>query len=72
MTKQDAIAAFGSGAALARALGITRGAVSLWPAVLDQARIDRIRGAALRLGKAVPGEAQPSNGGAPATHRQPV
>lgn len=51
MTKQDAISIFGSGAALARALGITRGAVSLWPDVLDQRRADEVRGAAARLGK---------------------
>ncbi|MFY2857482.1 Cro/CI family transcriptional regulator [Achromobacter xylosoxidans] len=62
MTKQDAIKAFGSGAALGRALGITRGAVSLWPTELDQARIDRVRGAALRLGKQVPSEAQHPEG----------
>lgn len=63
MTKQDAIKAFGSGAALARALGITRGAVSLWPTELDQARIDRVRGAALRLGKQVPNAAHHVEGG---------
>lgn len=56
MTKQEAIEMFGTGAALARALGITRGAISLWPSVLDQARIDRVRGAAMRLGKSVPGD----------------
>jgi len=38
MTKQEAIRAFGSGAALARALGLTRGAISQWPDVLDQRR----------------------------------
>jgi DNA-binding transcriptional regulator YdaS (Cro superfamily) len=50
MTKQQAIAMFGSGAKLARALGITRGAVSQWPDDLDQDRTDRVNGAALRLG----------------------
>ncbi|RIQ74555.1 hypothetical protein D0838_04980 [Bordetella avium] len=54
MTKQDAIKAFGSGAALGRALGVTRGAVSLWPEQLDQTRADRVRGAAVRLGIALP------------------
>jgi len=56
MTKQEAIEMFGTGAALARALGITRGAISLWPSVLYQARIDRVRGAAMRLGKSLPGD----------------
>lgn len=56
MTKQEAIEMFGTGAALARALGIARGAISLWPSVLDQARIDRVRGAAMRLGKSLPGD----------------
>lgn len=50
MTKQEAIAMFGSGAALARALGLTRGAISLWPDVLDQRRADMVSGAAMRLG----------------------
>lgn len=58
MNKQDAIQLFGSGAALARALGITRGAVSLWPDVLDQRRADEVVGAAMRLGL-VPGQANP-------------
>ncbi|MEG6526274.1 Cro/CI family transcriptional regulator [Bordetella bronchiseptica] len=56
MTKQEAIRAFGSGAALARALGLTRGAISQWPDVLDQRRADTVSGAALRLGKAIPCE----------------
>jgi hypothetical protein len=51
MTKQEAIAAFGSGANLARALGMTRGAISLWPETLDQRRADMVAGAAMRLGK---------------------
>lgn len=50
MTKQEAIGIFGSGAALGRALGLTRGAISFWPEELDQGRADRVRGAALRLG----------------------
>ncbi|RSE84339.1 Cro/CI family transcriptional regulator [Achromobacter denitrificans] len=56
MTKQEAIRAFGSGAALARALGLTRGAISQWPMQLDQTRADRVSGAALRLGKRLPSE----------------
>ncbi|OWT68066.1 MULTISPECIES: Cro/CI family transcriptional regulator [unclassified Achromobacter] len=51
MTKQEAIAKFGNGAALARALGITRSAISQWPDVLDQTRTDLVNGAAMRLGK---------------------
>lgn len=50
MTKQEAIAMFGSGASLARALGLTRGAISLWPDDLDQRRADMVAGAAMRLG----------------------
>ncbi len=34
MTKQEAIKFYGSGAALARALGLTRQAVSLWPDIV--------------------------------------
>lgn len=51
MTKRDAIALFGSAANLARALGVSRSAVSQWPAQLDQRTSDRVFGAALRLGK---------------------
>lgn len=51
MTKQEAIRLFDSGAALARALGITRSAISQWPQQLDQTRADLVNGAALRLGK---------------------
>jgi hypothetical protein len=50
MTKQEAIKLFGSGASLARALSLTRGAISLWPDVLDQRRADMVIGAAFRLG----------------------
>lgn len=51
MTKSEAISIFGSGAELARALGITRAAISQWPEILHQRDIDRVTGAALRLGK---------------------
>ncbi|ATF86903.1 Cro/CI family transcriptional regulator [Burkholderia gladioli] len=54
LTKQQATAIFGSGAALARALGITRGAVSQWPDELDQKYTDMVIGAAVRVGRAVP------------------
>ncbi|MNX76006.1 hypothetical protein D3C86_1074980 [compost metagenome] len=56
MTKQEAIRAFGSGAALARALGLTRSAISQWPLQLDQTRADRVSGAALRLGRRISNE----------------
>ncbi|MFE0784077.1 helix-turn-helix domain-containing protein [Serratia bockelmannii] len=55
MMKEDAVKAFGSGAALGRALGMTRGAISLWPDTLDQRRADMVRGAALRLGVSLAG-----------------
>lgn len=54
LTKQQATAIFGSGAALARALGITKGAVSQWPDILDQQRTAMVIGAAVQQGKAVP------------------
>lgn len=50
MTKQNAIELFGNAASLARALGVTRSAISQWPADLDQDRSDRVTGAAVRLG----------------------
>lgn len=51
MTKSEAIALFGtSGADLARALGLTRGRISQLPEELPQEVVDRINGAALRLG----------------------
>ena len=50
MTKTDAIQLFGSQTALARALGLTDSAVSQWPEELTQERIDRVTGAAIRLG----------------------
>ncbi|HEP6427758.1 Cro/CI family transcriptional regulator [Burkholderia cenocepacia] len=54
LTKQQATAIFGSGAALARALGITKGAVSQWPEILDQQRTAMVIGAAVQHGKTVP------------------
>lgn len=51
MTKAEAIRIFGgTGAALARALGVTSSAVYQWDDELSQERADRVRGAALRLG----------------------
>ncbi|MCT9017112.1 Cro/CI family transcriptional regulator [Cupriavidus gilardii] len=54
ITKQRAIAIFGSGAKLAEALGLTRGRISQWPDELDQRQTDLVVGAALRLGKPLP------------------
>ena len=54
MTKQEAVSTFGNNVALAAALGVTKQAITAWPAILDLARADRVRGAALRLGKRIP------------------
>lgn len=54
MQKKTAIEIFGSGAALARAVGVTRGAVWLWPDVLTTRQQDEVIGAAIRLGKITP------------------
>lgn len=51
MDKSDAIKLFGTAAALARAVGLTRGRISQWPDTLEQKQADLVRGAALRLGK---------------------
>jgi len=51
MTKQQAIKLFGSGAALARAIGRTRSAISQWPKDLTQDQADLVTGAAVRLDK---------------------
>lgn len=50
MNKSDAIKIFGSAANLSRAIGVTRGRISQLPENLHQRDIDRIAGAALRLG----------------------
>lgn len=51
MSKQEAIAVFGrTAAALARAIGVTRGRISQWPDQLEQHQIDRVLGSAVRLG----------------------
>lgn len=54
LTKQQAVEIFGSGAALGRALGLTRGRISQWPTTLDQKQTDMVVGAAIRLGKPIP------------------
>jgi DNA-binding transcriptional regulator YdaS (Cro superfamily) len=51
MTKTQASDLFGgTQAALAKALGITPGAVSQWPEILTPKQEDWVRGAAVRLG----------------------
>lgn len=64
MTKDEAASIFGgTQAAMARALGLTRGAVAQWPIELTDDQIDRIVGAATRMGlhlDRVPPRRQPS------------
>jgi transcriptional repressor of cell division inhibition gene dicB len=54
MTKKDAIAMFTSGAALGRALGVTKAAIWQWPEELSQKQTDMVVGAAIRLGLQLP------------------
>lgn len=58
MKKNTAIEIFGSGAQLARSIGITRGAVWLWPETLTIRQQDEVIGAAIRLGKITPEQAR--------------
>ena len=51
MTRQQAIDEFGSVKEMAAALKITPQAIYQWSDKLDQAQVDRIRGALMRLGK---------------------
>jgi DNA-binding transcriptional regulator YdaS (Cro superfamily) len=51
MYKNQAIKMFGGQIPLAQALGITSSAISQWPDKLDQAKTDRVVGAAIRLKK---------------------
>jgi transcriptional regulator with XRE-family HTH domain len=50
MTKSQARKLFGSQTAMAQAMGITSGAISQWPEMLDQRTVDELVGAALRVG----------------------
>ncbi len=56
MTKADAIELLGDGnlTRAATKLDLTHGALSQWPDVLDTTRADRVRGAAVRLGRFIP------------------
>ena len=55
MTKIEAISLFGeTGADLGNALGLSRSRISQWPDVLNQEQVDRVMGAAMRLGITVP------------------
>ena len=59
MKKNTAIEIFGSGAPqLARSIGVTRGAVWLWPETLTIRQQDEVIGAAIRLGKITPEQAK--------------
>ena len=51
MKKKEATLIFGSGAALARALDVSRAAICNWPDELDQRKSDLVIGASLRLNK---------------------
>lgn len=57
MDKKTAISFFGSGAALGRAIGISRTAIGFWPDVLTTRQQDEVIGAAIRLGKITPEQA---------------
>lgn len=51
MTKSEAVAIFGNTQkALAKAVGLSRGRISQWPDELTQEQVDRVLGAAVRLG----------------------
>lgn len=52
MTKQEAILLFGTRQRdLADAIGVSEGRISQWPDELKQEQIDRVLGAAMRLGR---------------------
>ena len=50
MEKKEALRVFGTASALARAMGVTRSAVSQWPEKLTPRVGDRVIAAALRSG----------------------
>ena len=58
MEKVHAIEIFGSGVALAKALGICKSAISQWPETLTTRQQDEVIGAAIRLNKLTPQKAK--------------
>ena len=58
MKKESAINLFGSGVALAKAVGLGKSAISMWPEVLTIRQQDEVIGAALRLNKITPAQAK--------------
>lgn len=58
MKKETAISIFGSGAALGRALCLTRGAICYWPETLTIRQQDEVIGAAIRLNLITPEQAK--------------
>lgn len=65
MTKHQATQMFGgTQAAMARALSVTRAAVSRWPDKLTNEQADRIMGAAMRLGLRITPELRRAHRGA--------
>ncbi len=58
MDKKTASSIFGSDACMARALELSKAAISLWPEQLDLSRQDRVIGAAIRLNKITPERAK--------------
>lgn len=49
-TKSEAVNIFGSQAELARAIGVTRGAIGQWGEKLTERQINEVTGAAIRKG----------------------
>lgn len=58
MKKEVAIQIFGSGVALAKAVGIGKSAISMWPECLTLRQQDEVIGAAIRLEKITPQQAK--------------
>jgi hypothetical protein len=50
MKKEQLKTIFGNYVKAAKALGVTKGAITNWDTILDSHQVDRIRGAAVRLG----------------------
>lgn len=58
MKKELAINLFGSGVALARAIGLGKSAISMWPETLTIRQQDEVIGAAIRLNLITPEQAK--------------